>query len=812
MSRAFITVFGIADEKGLIDGEPVSMTKTAVAAVRKGYAVVPLKPGTKVPDICTLTARDLKEAGPRHACGVAHHITDDATARRVFDRVGKSYDAPLNLGVVAGPSRLINVDADTKEAVQAFQNDWADAEGDPGYLAHSPTVLTPGAFRDGQWRHSDGGHFYFEVPDDFDWTTYPTTVLKAPGGYDVRWGLQMSVVPPSTRKEGPYTPLGDVLTAPQFLLDMIEESKTRSLAREQRRSELYANDTIATWAAKVSWEELLTFDGWTSTSKADNCGCPIFEKPGGGSTTYKSATGHEGHCTDAHYENIEGHGPLHVWTTDPPAPLDWYVTNIGQTITKLRYVALTRFDDDVAAAKMGLGIDEEPNLDEWLGTTPAALHVTSVTAVTEAPSHESHDPWGDDVTPCDEVPDPPIPTSSEPSHGNPEVDPTPILDAVMARFNHPASRMPLIKSAFAKALDEHVARTAKDEYVRALSGKGPESLLDLIDNFADTDPTLVTSSPSMLERTDGQCLYHRGRVNFIVGRRGCGKTWLAMLTVAQVLDAGGSALYFDFEDNYSLFAERMADIGVDIATPKGEGRFVYLNAFETNLVNLPAFVARVGKFDLVVFDVINRMISRLGGSPDVGNEESIWLSDNLFDPIADHDTAVLVLDHPNKKGQAKDAEVEALNPGGGSMKGNNASGVMVGMRAVRPFTRKDPAGHIKLFCLKDRTGFFADEDCIGELRGQMDLHSTGIGLSLRVDPPDAEVEADRGITGDIDDTKARVLAILAAAGPLKRGHLNSKVTTSLRPWLDVSIEALCGDNLITYDPESKVVSLVEDPS
>ena len=102
---------------------------------------------------------------------------------------------------------------------------------------------------------------------------------------------------------------------------------------------------------------------------------------------------------------------------------------------------------------------------------------------------------------------------------------------------------------------------------------------------------------------------------------------------------------------------------------------------------MPAFIERVGKFDLAIFDVINRMISRLGGNPDVGNEQVIWLTDNLFDPLAAEGTCVVILDHPNRKGQQKDATVEEMNPGGGAMKMNNASGVAVGppgQEAVQP--------------------------------------------------------------------------------------------------------------------------------
>ena len=105
--------------------------------------------------------------------------------------------------------------------------------------------------------------------------------------------------------------------------------------------------------------------GWTDTSKIDSCGCPIFEKPGGGSTTFKSATGHGPDCTQ--YENFEGHGPLHLWTTDPPPPLDEWLRANGATLTKLQYVALTRYDGDVEAAKIGERITPDSS---WVTELP----------------------------------------------------------------------------------------------------------------------------------------------------------------------------------------------------------------------------------------------------------------------------------------------------------------------------------------------------------------------------------------------------------------------------------------------------------
>jgi hypothetical protein len=114
-------------------------------------------------------------------------------------------------------------------------------------------------------------------------------------------------------------------------------------------SEHYANDPIIQWSIDTLWSTLLQPHGWTDTSKVDSCGCPIWEKPGGGSTGPKSATAHEGTCTIM--ENAEGHGALHLWTTDPPVEL------AGRSnVTKLQFYALMEHAGDETAAQVALGL------------------------------------------------------------------------------------------------------------------------------------------------------------------------------------------------------------------------------------------------------------------------------------------------------------------------------------------------------------------------------------------------------------------------------------------------------------------------
>ena len=721
----------------------------------------------------------------------------------------KPYDVPLNIGVVAGPSRIIHVDCDQASEVEAFQNDWATSTGDPGYLAFSPTVLTPGAFRNGEWKHSAGGHFYFNVPDDFDWTTYRSSKLKAPGGYDVRWGMQMSVVPPSVREEGPYRSLGDVQDAPQFLLDLITAKEAVTQANAARLAEYIAEGrvdaNIAKWSVATPWVDLLVEDDWTDTSKIDKCGCPIFEKPGGGSSTYKSATAHENICEQ--YPNVEGHGPLHLWTTDPPPPLDEYLVEHGATITKLSYVALTRYDGDVERAKDDLGITVIVDFDAWnlptvtsLTKSPSEPSESSETAplttltnpgplVSGNPSEnpsETQNPRSDDPSVSDDTPsetrfsddawlDPeeaPVADDAAPSE---KPNPQQFMDQSAAKYGVPEALMADLHKEVQRAIVRRAATDAAEEYARALAGGTASSIVDRIKNFSalfDARPTSVITPPDILMRTDGKGLFHKGRTNYIVGRRGAGKTWLADLGVAQVLWAGGRVIYFDLEDSLDAFVERLTLLGVDVVAAIHEGRLVWMDEFPSSSADpvIESVIELAGDFDLAVFDVINRMIHRLGGDVNNGNAEVLWLTDYLFDPVARRGAGVVILDHPNRKGSDRDADPKNIESGGGAMKGNNASGTMASMKVLKPFTRDDPTGEVELWCSKNRTGFFAEGECIGVLRSDLDMNEvTGtLGLTLRIDPPSAPKTTEETIQDEAAAVKRKLLSVARGLGASPR--------------------------------------------
>ena len=360
MTRPFTEIFGMFPP-----GEG-DVRRVAMTAARAGFAVVPVKPLAKAP-LCTLNQNERRALkGGRHECGVHHWTLDADRIDRDFKRLTKDIpdDLHLNLGIVPGPSRLIMADADTPEAVAAMRQ-WWDGP---------PNVLTPGVNRSGEWVHKEGGHWYWAIPDDLAMPTIKKQ--RTVDGVDFRWSDNLqALVPPSTRAEGPYVCRGDIPDVPESVLDLIFDWTSSIEVKRERRLEqaTFRNDKVAAWSIRTSWEDLLTPDGWDATGRLDpGCGCPEWEKPGGGSSSRRSALAHEGECDK--YPNVENHGPLHVFTSDPPEGIARYKEATGSsTMTKLQYVAWTHHDGDVEAAKraLGLAVTDEQIL-AWLGTeTPA---------------------------------------------------------------------------------------------------------------------------------------------------------------------------------------------------------------------------------------------------------------------------------------------------------------------------------------------------------------------------------------------------------------------------------------------------------
>jgi len=355
---------GVVDSQAVLGDDEASrkqLIRAGEAMVTAGLAIVLNRAGTKTP-LCTLTSVERKRADQEakdtaaasgdpnahkraHACGLAHAITDLRTATRVLTRVSKR--ERFNIGVEPRASRVVIVDLDT--ARQAAEFALRCGQDRPALTVRSPGQRD----RAGVWVHKDGGHIWFEVPEDMELPT-GDGIYTADAGWTAVWGEHQVLVPPSARDEGPYVLVGSIHPMPEWLRDVImTETQAKQERREEarRRRAAAGPSAIDDWAAEVSWAEILTADGWTDTGLTKNCGCPQWTAPGDHASP-ESATAHQPGCSV--YVCERGHGPLHVWTDNPSQAVADAITAYGtRTLTKIQVLTYTEGE-----GRMGRLLDE----------------------------------------------------------------------------------------------------------------------------------------------------------------------------------------------------------------------------------------------------------------------------------------------------------------------------------------------------------------------------------------------------------------------------------------------------------------------
>lgn len=355
----FARIFG-----AVADGDISSNAEVAKAAIRAGLAVVLLRPDTKYP-ACTLTdaerrredknAREAAKAkgSPnwervKHDCGLNHALTKETQLNRKVPKELLESGANLAVSLKHSTARICVVDIDSAEQHQAFN------------VKHPLTVTSPGTQDEhGNWLHKDGGHIWFEFPEDVDIPENPGKYTHPTEGWCVYFNSGYVLIPPSIRPEGPYLCTGDISEIPDFLLVEILKA---GQAYKPANLELDDLDPINAWSAQMSWDDLLEPEGFTKAG-FDNCGCPTWTRPGSPAHS-KSATAHEVGCTK--YDTSTGHGPLHIWSD---------VLGV-RTVSKLTWYSEIHHGGDVSTTISALGLHRPADPAPEFEAMPPKVPVT----------------------------------------------------------------------------------------------------------------------------------------------------------------------------------------------------------------------------------------------------------------------------------------------------------------------------------------------------------------------------------------------------------------------------------------------------
>jgi RecA/RadA recombinase len=372
----------------------------------------------------------------------------------------------------------------------------------------------------------------------------------------------------------------------------------------------------------------------------------------------------------------------------------------GQTLTKLQYLAVTRFDGDTDLALGYLGL-AGPGLTPsgWVESLPPAEiprdprdDMGSGMTATDQPSPEP-DLVPDMSDPNDQLePDVRKPLTSENVSSH---DPSPLVTGDLGSDSH---RDPFWRADETAEIRELIKQAAKRQEVEARARELREyrisgGTLRMRIKAASSIMTTAVEA-SVAHRADGVAILYRGRVNTIWGPSESAKSWFSLCCAIDTLSRGGSVLIIDTEDDESGFDSRMTAIG----WPKHpRASYVQLMMAPTS-IERDELLAAAKAADLVVVDSLDGLLAIL--ALESNNATAVRTAGAMLKQWAQAgNAAVLVVDHSTEKV----TEGKPATAMGSSAKKQLIDGVM--LRADRETEWKPQALCTTMIMLgKDRHG------------------------------------------------------------------------------------------------------------
>lgn len=302
----------------------------------------------------------------------------------------------------------------------------------------------------------------------------------------------------------------------------------------------------------------------------------------------------------------------------------------------------------------------------------------------------------------------------------------------------------------AKRFDTDVAAAVERSAARGKPSSWERiNLHDVI--YGDT-PEVV---PRWLRRNDGMTLLYPGCTHSIHGPTGHGKTWLALLAIAQLLlETDEHALYLDYESFGSQVVARLKRLGVPHDAI--DTRFHYYRptrAPDVLDIDRIAFSHMISQpYGIAVIDGANISMMRCGLNTNVAEDVARW-HDAIMLPIAERTGAAVVAnDHVAKASERNGFAI------GSQHKIAGLTGAGFTVEKIEPFGRGREGKATVRVGEKDREGYVHeigvnDEQPDGMLVGELRINALD---------PDA---ITAGLWAATKDTVARVAAKRAPKRP-----------------------------------------------
>lgn len=280
------------------------------------------------------------------------------------------------------------------------------------------------------------------------------------------------------------------------------------------------------------------------------------------------------------------------------------------------------------------------------------------------------------------------------------------------------------------------AEDGPDDPERARTSWWPRSLAAVLAGHDEEPP------PAQLTRADGGRLFYDGKVNALLGESESGKTWIALLAVAQALAAGQRVAYLDFEDTAGGIVARLRALG---ATPQQILALLdYIGPDET--LHAAASDDLREHLDhthpaLIILDGVNAAMTLLGLDLEK-NKDATGFAQLLLRPLTAGGACVVVVDH-----LPKNRENRGKGGIGAQAKRAMMTGCAITVDVVEPFGR-GMTGRLRLTVDKDRPGHVRalcpDAKSIGTAVLRSDTDTGNVTVTIEEADPVSRADKERG--------------------------------------------------------------------
>lgn len=204
--------------------------------------------------------------------------------------------------------------------------------------------------------------------------------------------------------------------------------------------------------------------------------------------------------------------------------------------------------------------------------------------------------------------------------------------------------------------------------------------------------------PVVLQRTDRNALFYRGRHNVLFGDSEDGKTWITLAACTETLCDGGTVLFIDLDHNrMQAIAANLVMLGAPVEALASQQRFRHCEPDDARSVLNVVAACLFWRPDLVVVDSMKELMPLLGADSNSADDYTNTVN-RIIVPFTNIDVCVIDVDH-----LAKASDSRAYGAGGTMAKRRTPGGASIRVKKGRQLT-PGKGGAARLFVHKDRHG------------------------------------------------------------------------------------------------------------